>query len=278
MPELPEVEITRRGIAPHLLGQTVTGVIVRDRRMRWPVPRGLERALTGSKVRDIARRGKYLLLECVREGKDASRRGWLILHLGMSGSLRILPRGTPAKKHDHFDLEFGDQLLRLHDPRRFGAVLWETKDVMAHPLIVGLGIEPLEGAFTGAFLHAALRGRKAAIKLALMDHKLVVGVGNIYANESLYHAGINPATRAGRVSLARCERLVGTVRDTLHKALAAGGSSLRDFVHSDGTSGYFQQQYFVYGRDGEPCRTCATTVRIKRMGQRSTFYCPTCQK
>lgn len=278
MPELPEVEITRRGIAPHLLGQVISSVIVRDRRMRWPVPRGLERALTGSTVRDISRRGKYLLLECTREGREVNRKGWLILHLGMSGSLRILPRGTPPKKHDHFDLEFGGQLLRLHDPRRFGAVLWETGDVFAHPLIAGLGVEPLEAKFTAAFLHGALRGRSAPIKLALMDHKLVVGVGNIYANESLFHAGINPATRAGRVSLARCERLVCTVRDTLHKALAAGGSSLRDFVHSDGASGYFQQQYLVYGRDGEPCRICATTVRVKRMGQRSTFYCPSCQK
>lgn len=276
MPELPEVEITRRGIAPHLRGQTVTGVVVRDRRMRWPVPRGLERALTGSTVRGISRRGKYLLLDCTRGTPENT--GWLILHLGMSGSLRILPRGTPPKKHDHFDLEFGEKLLRLHDPRRFGAVLWETGDVNAHPLIAGLGVEPLEPQFTAKFLHDAMRGRAAAIKLALMDHKMVVGVGNIYANESLFHARINPATRASRVSLARCERLVGTVRETLEKALKAGGSSLRDFVHSDGSSGYFQQDYFVYGRDGEPCRVCGTGIRIKRMGQRSTFYCPSCQK
>jgi formamidopyrimidine-DNA glycosylase len=277
MPELPEVEITRRGIEPHVLGQPITGVVVRERRMRWPVPRGLERTLTGSTVRAVSRRGKYLLLECTdmnAPGKD----GWLILHLGMSGSLRILPRGAPVKKHDHFDLEFGNKLLRLHDPRRFGAVLWEKGDVAAHPLIAGLGVEPLEPAFTAKFLHEAMRGRSAAIKLALMDHTMVVGVGNIYANESLFHARINPATRAGRVSLARCERLVGTVRETLEKALKAGGSSLRDFVHSDGSSGYFQQEYFVYGRDGQPCRVCGTTVRIRRMGQRSTFYCPSCQK
>jgi formamidopyrimidine-DNA glycosylase len=276
MPELPEVEITRRGIAPHLLNQTITGAIVRDRRMRWPVPRGLERALTGSTVRRISRRGKYLLIDC--EPSDYGQSGCLILHLGMSGSLRILPRGTPVKKHDHFDLEFGEKLLRLHDPRRFGAVLWETGDVSAHPLIAGLGVEPLETQFTAAYLHRVMHGRSAAIKLALMDNKLVVGVGNIYANESLFHARINPATRAGKVSLARCERLVGTVRETLEKALKAGGSSLRDFVHSDGSSGYFQQEYFVYGRDGQPCRVCGTAIRIKRQGQRSTFYCPSCQK
>lgn len=276
MPELPEVEITRRGITPHVLNHAITGVIVRERRMRWPVPRGLERALTGSTVCGVSRRGKYLLLQCVHHSRDKS--GWLILHLGMSGSLRILPRGTPAKKHDHFDLEFGEKLLRLHDPRRFGAVLWESGDISAHPLIASLGVEPLEAQFTAALLHGALHGRSAAIKLALMDHKLVVGVGNIYANESLFHARINPATRAGRVSLARCERLVGTVRETLEKALKAGGSSLRDFVHSDGSSGYFQQAYFVYGRDGQPCRICGTPVRVKRIGQRSTFYCPACQK
>ena len=276
MPELPEVEITRRGIAPHLLTQTITGVIVRDRRMRWPVPQGIERKLSGSTVRGISRRGKYLLLDCVQAKTGQS--GWLILHLGMSGSLRILPRGTPVRKHDHFDLEFGDKLLRLHDPRRFGAVLWESGDVTAHPLIAGLGVEPLEEQFNAKFLHAAMHGRSAAVKLALMDHKMVVGVGNIYANESLFHARINPATRAGRVSLARCARLVDTVRETLEKALKAGGSSLRDFVHSDGSSGYFQQAYFVYGRDGLPCRVCATTIRVKRMGQRSTFYCPSCQK
>jgi formamidopyrimidine-DNA glycosylase len=276
MPELPEVEITRRGIAPHLLGQTVTRVVVRDRRMRWPVPRDLERTLTGSTVRGITRRGKYLLLACTN-AKNPGKSGSLILHLGMSGSLRILPRGAEVKKHDHFDLEFGEKLLRLHDPRRFGAVLWERGDIAAHPLIAGLGVEPLEAQFTATFLHNAMRGRAAAIKLALMDHKMVVGVGNIYANESLFHARINPATRASRVSLARCERLVGTVRDTLEKALKAGGSSLRDFVHSDGSSGYFQQEYFVYGRDGQPCRLCGTTIRIKRMGQRSTFYCPSCQ-
>ncbi len=275
MPELPEVEITRRGIAPHLLNQTITGAIVRDRRMRWPVPRGLERALTGSTVRRISRRGKYLLIDC--EPSDHGKSGCLILHLGMSGSLRILPRGTPVKKHDHFDLEFGEKLLRLHDPRRFGAVLWETGDVLAHPLIAGLGVEPLEAQFTAAYLHKVMHGRSTAIKLALMDNKLVVGVGNIYANESLYHARINPVTRAGKVSLARCERLVGTVRETLEKALKAGGSSLRDFVHSDGSSGYFQQEYFVYGRDGQPCRVCGTPIRIKRQGQRSTFYCPSCQ-
>jgi formamidopyrimidine-DNA glycosylase len=182
------------------------------------------------------------------------------------------------QRHDHFDLLLGKRLMRLRDPRRFGAVLWEGGDIARHPLLAGLGAEPLEDAFTGKVLHAATRTRKAAVKLVLMNASIVVGVGNIYANESLFHARINPRTPARRLSLARYETLAAAIKSTLKHALAAGGSSLRDFVHSDGTSGYFQQQYYVYGRAGLPCRNCGSAIRQLRQGQRSTFFCPVCQK
>jgi formamidopyrimidine-DNA glycosylase len=270
MPELPEVEITRRGIAPAITGRRLTGVVVRNPNLRWPVPEHLAALVTGKAVQTVQRRGKYLLLEVAG--------GWLILHLGMSGSLRIVKTGEPAGVHDHIDLQFGKQLLRLRDPRRFGAVLWHAgSDVQSHPLLAHLGVEPLEPGFAGSVLHAAAQGRRTPVKVLLMDHTVVVGVGNIYANESLFRAGIRPGTQAGRVSRARYDRLAAEVRTTLLEALEAGGSSLRDFVHSDGSSGYFQQRYFVYGRDGEPCRVCKQPVRLARMGQRSTFYCLHCQ-
>lgn len=196
----------------------------------------------------------------------------------MSGSLRIMDAGAEAQPHEHFDLLLGKRLLRLRDPRRFGAVLWAGGDLARHPLLANLGAEPLEQEFTGRLLHAATRGRKAAVKLVLMNASIVVGVGNIYANESLFHARINPRTPAARVSLARYEALAAAVKSTLRQALAAGGSSLRDFVHSDGSSGYFQQQYYAYGRAGLPCRVCGVPIRVLRQGQRSTFYCPNCQK
>jgi len=274
MPELPEVEITRRGIEPCLAGNIVTGVRVSERRLRWPIPRNLAARVTGRRIARVARRGKYLLIDCGGNGRP----GWLILHLGMSGSLRIMGCKTKPQQHDHFDLLLGKQLMRLRVPRRFGAVLWEEGEIARHPLLAGLGAEPLEDAFTGSVLHAATRARRVAVKLVLMNSRIVVGVGNIYANESLFHARINPRTPAGRLSLARYEALVAAVKTTLNEALAAGGSSLRDFVHSDGTSGYFQQQYFVYGRAGLPCRDCGTAIRALRQGQRSTFYCPVCQK
>jgi len=270
MPELPEVEITRRGIAPCIEGHTVTGVVVRDGRLRWPVPRDLARRLCGCTVRRVLRRGKYLLLDCGS--------GWLILHLGMSGSLRITRPGAKLKPHEHVDLVFGRIALRLRDPRRFGAVLWTSGDVAAHPLIAGLGVEPLSPAFSGAWLHAAMRGRRAGIKPLLMNASIVAGVGNIYANESLFRAGVSPRTAAARLSRARCDKLVQAVVETLNAAIAAGGSSLRDFVHSDGGSGWFQQQYFVYDRTGLPCRLCGTPIRVVRLGQRSTFWCPSCQR
>jgi len=274
MPELPEVEITRRGIEPYLKGNVITGVRVSEPRLRWPIPRNLGARVTGRRIVQVARRGKYILIECSGNGRP----GWLILHLGMSGSLRIMGSSIKAQRHDHFDLLVGKRLLRLRDPRRFGAVLWQGGDVARHPLLAELGAEPLEDAFTGAVLHAATRGRKSAVKLALMNASMVVGVGNIYANESLFHARIDPRTPAGRLSRARCDALAAAIKSTLTQSLAAGGSSLRDFVHSDGSSGYFQQQYYVYGRAGLPCRNCGTPIRLLRQGQRSTFYCPVCQK
>lgn len=270
MPELPEVEITRRGIAPLVEGKTISRVVVRESRLRWPVPRALARTLEGLSVRRLLRRGKYLLFDC---GK-----GWLIVHLGMSGSLRVVQAGTEPRPHEHLDIGFGNAVLRLRDPRRFGAVLWSAEDPGLHPLIAGLGVEPLMPDFTAGYLFRATRKRRAQIKPVLMNSAIVVGVGNIYANESLFRAGILPRTRAGRLSRARCERLVTSVRETLEAALAAGGSSLRDFVHSDGSSGWFQQHYFVYDRAGLPCRVCGAPIRVQRLGQRSSFYCPVCQK
>ncbi len=270
MPELPEVEITRRGIEPHLARRTITGVVVRDRRLRWPVPRNLAARLAGREIRAVRRRAKYLLLDCGT--------GTLIVHLGMSGSLRIVRRGEAPGPYDHFDLGVGEIAVRLRDPRRFGAVLWVEGDASRHRLLAHLGVEPLSEAFTGGALHAATRGRRAAIKLALMDHRLVAGVGNIYANESLFRAGIRPRTPAGKVSLARCERLATAVRATLEDALAAGGSTLRDFAGADGAPGYFQQKYFVYDRAGDPCRVCGHLIRRVVQGQRATYYCPACQR
>ena len=274
MPELPEVEITRRGIEPFLTGKIITGVRVSERRLRWPIPANLAARVTGRRIARVARRGKYILIDCAGNGRP----GALILHLGMSGSLRIVASNAKPQRHEHFDLLLGKRLMRLRDPRRFGAVLWEGGDIARHPLLAGLGVEPLEDAFTGKILHAATRARKVAVKLVLMNASIVVGVGNIYANESLFHARIDPRTPAGRLSHARYDALAAAIKSTLRQALAAGGSSLRDFVHSDGSSGCFQQQYYVYGRAGLPCRDCGTPIRALRQGQRSSFYCPACQK
>ena len=272
MPELPEVEVTRRGIAPPLIGRQISGVVQRCTRLRYPLPEDLPQLLTGRTLRDVGRRGKYLLLDFGN--------GTLLIHLGMSGSLRILPRGTAPQKHDHLDLEFSGTLLRLRDPRRFGAVLWipENNDISMHPLLKSLGIEPLSEAFTGQWLFSATRGRTLAIKPLLMDSHLIVGIGNIYASESLFRASIDPRTLAGKMSLPRHARLAAEIRETLQDAIAAGGSSLRDFIHSDGSSGCFQQQYFVYGRDGEACRVCGRAIRSLRQGQRATFFCGHCQR
>ena len=269
MPELPEVEITRRGIEPFVLGKTITGVTVRNRNLRERVPRNIARLVVGQRVKRLQRRGKYLLFEC-----DA---GSLIVHLGMSGSLRVIEPQAAPLKHDHVDLVFGSSALRLRDPRRFGLVLWNRGDSSRHPLLAHLGVEPLGENFSADFLYRATRGRNVGIKQLLMNAGIVVGVGNIYANESLFRAGIHPRLRARRLSRERCAKLVEAVRETLVAALAAGGSSLRDFVHSDGASGYFQQQYYVYDRAALPCRICGSGIRVARLGQRSTYYCSACQ-
>lgn len=273
MPELPEVEVTRLGVAPHLQGQAVTAVIFRHAGLRWPFPADLAAHLPGQVVRDVGRRGKYLLLHFDH--------GSLIIHLGMSGHLRVLPADTAPRKHDHFDLVLGGQCLRLHDPRRFGAVLWHARQdgpVESHLLLRGLGVEPLEAGFSGALLHRQTRKRSQAIKQVLLAGNLVVGVGNIYASESLFRAAINPKTPAGRISLARYDKLAEAIREILAAAIAQGGSTLRDFIAVNGQSGYFQQNYFVYDRAGEPCRVCQSPVRQFVQGQRSTFYCVQCQK
>jgi formamidopyrimidine-DNA glycosylase len=271
MPELPEVETTLRGLAPHLGGQRIAGVVIRHPQLRWPVPKNLPKLLRGQVVRSLRRRAKYLLLEFDH--------GTLLLHLGMSGSLRILPVGTPAEKHDHFDLVLDNgKLIRLRDPRRFGAVLWHEGDAAQHPLLQDLGPEPLEKKFDAAHLYRATRNKTAAIKLVIMDSHVVVGVGNIYASEALFRAGIRPQLTANKLSRERCARLVSEIRNTLRAAIRKGGSTLRDFMNSSGEPGYFQQHYFVYGRAGEPCRKCGTPIKQIRQGQRSSFYCPGCQK
>jgi formamidopyrimidine-DNA glycosylase len=270
MPELPEVETTRRGIEPHLLGQTVRRIIIRDRRLRWPIPSNLPQALRGQKITRVARRGKYLLLY--------AEHGCLIVHLGMSGSLRILPADTPAQKHDHVDIQLENHAcLRLRDPRRFGCMLWTRGDPMQHELLRALGIEPLSEKFSGRYLFETSRKRKVTIKSFIMNSHVVVGVGNIYANEALFAAGIHPARMAGRISQPRYARLVAAIQDVLHRAITAGGTTLRDFIASDGQPGYFRMELHVYGREGEPCVRCGAAIRHKVIGQRSTFYCPHCQ-
>lgn len=276
MPELPEIEVTRRGIEPHLSGRRVARVDVRALALRWPIPPELSTILADRIIDRVARRGKYLLLEC-----DA---GWLILHLGMSGSLRVLlgeDMTSPAARHDHVDWVFDHAILRLRDPRRFGAVLWhprEAGDVLLHPLLLGLGVEPFSDAFTAELLYQRTRGRTVSVKQALLAGTIVVGVGNIYASESLFRAGIRPTLAAGKVSRARYERLAVAIRDILANAIEKGGSTLRDFIGSDGASGYFQMEHAVYDREGQPCRVCATPIKKIVQGQRSTFYCPQCQK
>jgi formamidopyrimidine-DNA glycosylase len=273
LPELPEVEVIRRGIVSHLEGRRIATAQIRNPNLRWPVAPDLDQILRGAEIGQVTRRGKYILLDC---GK-----GTLILHLGMSGSLRLLPAPaiTPPGKHDHVDLVLDNGVvLRLRDPRRFGAMLWAQSDVMQHTLLAQLGPEPLTEAFTGPLLYRRTRGRRASIKEVLMNSRIVVGIGNIYASEALFRAGIAPMTPAGRLGAGRCEKLVQAIKVTLDLAIEAGGSSLRDFVDSSGNPGYFQQQYWVYGRAGKPCRSCKTAITQIRQGQRSSFYCPHCQK
>ncbi len=271
MPELPEVETTRRGLELLLVGQRIKTVVVRNWRLRQPVPRRLPQLVAGATIRSLARRGKYLLVDCGS--------GTLILHLGMSGRLWVVKDGAAPTPHDHLDLVLESGIVvRLRDPRRFGLVLWQAGDPLAHRLLASIGPEPLSASFDGAALHAATRRRTAAIKHVLMDSHVVAGVGNIYANEALFHAGIYPRTAAGRLSRECCALLVEKIRETLKQAISAGGSSLRDYVRSDGLAGNFQSQFMVYGRAGEPCQRCGTAIREIRQGQRSTFFCPRCQR
>lgn len=271
MPELPEVETTRRGIEPHLRGQRIKQLIVRQRRLRWPIPRGLEQKLAGQHIKQVTRRGKYLLLSIGN--------GTLIIHLGMSGSLRLLPNTTTPGPHDHVDLLLDTGgCLRFTDPRRFGAWLWTDKPVEQHPLLASLGPEPLSEAFNSGYLYPRSRGRKLAVKNFIMNSHIVVGVGNIYANEALFRAGIHPTRAAGRISRQRYARLVDAIKAVLTEAIQQGGTTLRDFVGGEGKPGYFKQQLQVYGRSDAPCPRCMTPIKQRRIGQRSSFYCPNCQR
>lgn len=271
MPELPEVETIRRGITPHADGQTITKVVVRDHRLRFGVPRDLPQRLTGQRIRQIERRAKYLLLHV-----DS---GALMLHLGMSGRLHVVTAADPPGKHAHLDIALGNgDILRLTDPRRFGMALWLPEPVAQHQLLAALGPEPMAAGFTPQTLHIAAKGRKAPIKNMIMDNHVVVGVGNIYASESLFRAGIHPKRAAGRVSAVRLTALHDAIRVVLAKAIEAGGTTLRDFSGADGNPGYFQQDVAVYGRDGQPCITCSTPIKRVVIGQRASYYCPRCQR
>jgi formamidopyrimidine-DNA glycosylase len=270
MPELPEVETTRRGVEPHCLGHRVARVIVRDSRLRWPVPDNLEAVLCGQDIVAVERRGKYLLFQTFA--------GYLLVHLGMSGSLRVVDPAAAPGRHDHIDLLFDDGIcLRYHDPRRFGCFLWQTPG-QQHPLLVNLGPEPLSADFDGLALYRLAQRRKGPVKSFIMDGKVVVGVGNIYANEALFLSGIHPARAAGRISLERYHRLAKSIKQVLTSAIEQGGTTLRDFVGGDGKPGYFAQQLYVYGRSGQPCKLCSTTLQERRLGQRSSVYCVTCQR
>ena len=270
MPELPEVETTRRGLAPHLIGRTVTALDIRQPRLRWPIAPDLRKRLPGQRIDDVERRAKYLLVH--------TQAGSALLHLGMSGSLRVLPAASPIGAHDHVDWKLDSgRILRFTDPRRFGSQLWQ-KPGEIHPLLAGLGPEPLSDAFDGDDLWKKSRGRSAAVKVFLMDQAIVVGVGNIYASEALFAAGIHPKRAAGSISRARYARLADEVKRVLAYAIARGGTTLRDFINPDSEPGYFEQELFVYGREGEPCKVCGTPIRAITLGQRSTFFCPKCQR
>ena len=270
MPELPEVETTRRGIAPYLVGRRVETLKIRQPRLRWPIPAALRKNLPGQRISSVERRAKYLLAH--------TQAGTAVLHLGMSGSLRVLPSETPAGPHDHVDwvLDSG-RILRFTDPRRFGSQLWQPLGTI-HPLLAALGPEPLSDDFNGAYLWKRSRGRSASVKTFLMDQSIVVGVGNIYAAESLFAAGIHPNRAAGSISLARYERLAIEIKRILAYSITRGGTTLRDFINPDGEPGYFEQELFVYGRQDEPCKVCGTSIKAVRFGQRTTFYCPKCQR
>ncbi len=271
MPELPEVETTCRGIAPLISGKTIAQLILRAEKLRWPLDQSLCLQLPGQTLLAVERRAKYLLLY--------TGQGTLLLHLGMSGSLRVIPAETTENKHDHVDLIFTDgSCLRLTDPRKFGALLWTEADPFSHPLLANLGPEPLSDQFSGDYLYTASRKRKIAVKPFVMDQKLVVGVGNIYASEALFGAGIDPRLPAGKIGRERYRRLAAEIKRVLELAIAAGGTTINDFSQSDGKPGYFKQQLQVYGRDGQPCLSCGRKLRTMRLGQRSTYFCSHCQR
>jgi len=271
MPELPEVETTRRGITPYILDQPIAAVKIRNRKLRWPVPASLNKSLTGQCITRTDRRGKYLLLY--------TPRGCLIVHLGMTGSFLIIRDDTPPRKHDHLDVVFENTVrLRFHDPRRFGSIHYTTKDPEQHKLLRDMGPEPLSDAFNGNYLYRQARKRKQAVKTFIMDNHIVPGVGNIYASESLFQSGIHPGRAAGRISQKRYDDLVLQVKKVLLQAIEKGGTTLRDFVSGEGNPGYFRQQLQVYGRDGLPCLECDKTIKLIRLGQRSSYYCPACQR
>ena len=270
MPELPEVETTRRGVEPHLVGRTVRRLLVHEPRLRWPVPDAV-RALEGARVSAVRRRAKYLLIDVPA--------GSAIVHLGMSGSLRLAEPGAERRKHDHVELELDSgAVLRYHDPRRFGCLLWQPGSAPAHALLASLGPEPLSDDFDGERLFAATRGRDVPIKVLIMNARVVVGVGNIYASEALFAAGVRPGRAARRVTRAEAVRIADAIKAVLARSIEEGGTTLRDFVGGDGSPGYFAQRLAVYGRGGEPCRTCGTAVGQRVLGQRSTFWCGACQR
>ncbi|MDF2868326.1 MAG: formamidopyrimidine-DNA glycosylase [Gammaproteobacteria bacterium] len=270
MPELPEVETSCRGIATHLYQQTIVDVIIRHYQLRWPISQELPQKLAHQRIQAISRRAKYILIQTTT--------GTLLMHLGMSGSLRILPQDTPLLKHDHLDLILANgQCLRFNDPRRFGAILWVEKDPYQHPLLVNLGPEPLTEDFAGHYLYTKTRHKNVSIKTLIMDSRMVVGVGNIYANEALFMAGIHPKQIAHKLSQLHCDKLVSAIKQVLLSAIEQGGTTLRNFVSSEGKPGYFKQQLYVYGRGGEACKNCLTALVEIRLGQRATVFCPNCQ-
>jgi formamidopyrimidine-DNA glycosylase len=278
MPELPEVETIRRGIAPHVVGRAIERVVVRDRRLRWPVIRGFERKLARRTIAAVDRRGKYLLLDLGPAAPGAVRPDRVILHMGMTGRLSLVEPDRPVLKHDHLDFVLsGGRVLRFNDPRRFGAALWWPGSHATHLLLESMGPEPFADAFGADYLATLARGRRAPVKTFLMDGRVVVGVGNIYAVEALFRAGIRPSRPAGKVTRAEYAKLVRAVREVLEAAIAAGGTTFRDFLDSSGEPGYFVQKLFVYDRAGEPCRRCKTPIRRTVIGQRSTYDCPRCQ-
>lgn len=270
MPELPEVETTRRGIEPRVVDQIIQKIIIRDSRLRWPIPSSLPDILPGLMFSRVQRRGKYLLF--------STTRGTLIMHLGMSGNLRVVSASTPIQKHDHFDILFESNIcLRFHDPRRFGSILWTEADPQQHRLLRGLGPEPFSSEFNADYLYNRSRLRKISVKQFIMDSKIVVGVGNIYANEALFVAHIRPTRAAGRISQIRYLKLASSIKQVLGAAVKLGGTTLRDFTDADGQPGYFSQHLNVYAREGKTCPRCKTNIKMIRQGQRATYYCPACQ-